>query len=206
VAIDVVLFDYSGVMTSSFVVPTSDRAFDAEALFTEMVGAMTQETPAHPWHDLERGEISLAAFIEYIEGQVPGAGVAFAVDSPHNVMANLELRPDRVALVRHVASTGRRVGLVTNNVAEWEPLWRAGLPEDLFELIIDSSAVGHRKPEAAIYELAIDHFDVAADRALFVDDFGWNVEGALAAGLSAVLCGADTDLDQVVAAALSGAS
>ena len=53
---------------------------------------------------------------------------------------------------------GLRMALLTNNVREWEPLWRAKLPEldDIFELVVDSAFVGMRKPEPEIYELTLE--------------------------------------------------
>ena len=50
---------------------------------------------------------------------------------------------------RRRASAGMRTALLTNNVREWEPLWRAKLPEidELFEVVVDSAFVGMRKPE-----------------------------------------------------------
>ena len=194
--IDVVLFDYSGVMTTDFAVPTDGVPYDVDALFTEMVGAMMNEHP-HPWHELERGEITLQAFIDDVESRVPRSGAAFAADSPLNVMANLSLRPDRVSLVESLRSDGVGVGLVTNNVAEWEPLWRPGVA-DLFDHVVDSAAVGHRKPEAAIYELSVELFDSSPERVLFIDDWTWNVDGAVAAGLHGVHCEADLDLGGAV--------
>ena len=45
----------------------------------------------------------------------------------------------------------------TNNVREWEPLWRAKLPiDEIFETVVDSAFVGMRKPEPAIYALVLE--------------------------------------------------
>ena len=49
------------------------------------------------------------------------------------------------------------MALLTNNVREWEPLWRSMLPVDeIFELVVDSAFVGMRKPEPEIYELTLE--------------------------------------------------
>lgn len=202
-SIEIVLFDYSGVMTTDFAVPTDDVPFDVDALFTEMFGAMTN-AHAHPWHELERGEITLAAFIDDVESRVPLAGAAFAADSPANVMANLTLRPDRVALVESLRADGFGVGLVTNNVAEWAPLWRPGVG-DLFDHVVDSADVGCRKPEPEIYALSVGLFDASPERALFIDDFEWNVTGAIEAGLHGLRCTPDLDLEAAVRAKLAEA-
>ena len=61
-----------------------------------------------------------------------------------------------IELMREVKRSGRRMALLTNNVREWEPLWRSMLPVDeIFELVVDSGFVGMRKPDPPIYELTI---------------------------------------------------
>ena len=47
--------------------------------------------------------------------------------------------------------------MLTNNVREWEPVWRPMLPVDeIFETVVDSGFVGVRKPEARIYEMTLE--------------------------------------------------
>ena len=49
------------------------------------------------------------------------------------------------------------MAMLTNNVREWEPLWRSMLPVDeIFETVVDSGFVGCRKPEARIYEMTLE--------------------------------------------------
>ena len=193
-AIEAVLFDYSGVLTTSLHMPTEDVPYDPDALLSEMITVLASPE-ANPWHELERGEISLDAYIEYAETRVPGAGVLFTVDSEQNVMASLELLQDRIVIVRELKERGLRVGLVTNNVAEWQPFWLPRLPVDLFEVVIDSAAVGHRKPEPAIYELALAQLGIDEPSAVvFVDDFEWNVDGAVAVGMVGLHCPSELDL------------
>ena len=65
------------------------------------------------------------------------------------------------------------MALLTNNVREWEPLWRSMLPVDeIFELVVDSAFVGMRKPDPPIYELTIERLGdgIAPRDCLFVDD------------------------------------
>jgi epoxide hydrolase-like predicted phosphatase len=194
VTIETVLFDYSGVLTTSLHMPTEDVPYDPEALLTEMIAALVSPD-ANPWHELERGEISLDAYINYAESRVPGAGVLFAVESEHNVMASLELLDDRIAIARELKQQGLRVGLVTNNVAEWQQFWLPRLPGGLFEIMIDSADVGHRKPEPAMYELAMQRLGICdPSTVLFIDDFEWNVTAAVATGMVGLHCPSDFDL------------
>jgi epoxide hydrolase-like predicted phosphatase len=58
--------------------------------------------------------------------------------------------------------------------------------EDVFDVIIISALVGVRKPDAPIYELALERLEVSATEALFVDDRADNIEGARRAGLQAI--------------------
>ena len=79
--------------------------------------------------------------------------------------------------------------MLTNNVREWEPLWRSMLPVDeIFELVVDSGFVGMRKPDPEIYELTLARLGAAisAEECLFVDDILVNVETARAIGMTAV--------------------
>ena len=81
------------------------------------------------------------------------------------------------------------MALLTNNVREWEPLWRAMLPVDeIFELVVDSAFVGIRKPEPEIYELTLERLGggIGAAECLFVDDVEDNIAAARALGMSAV--------------------
>ena len=59
--------------------------------------------------------------------------------------------------MRELSERGYRMAILTNNVREWEELWRSKLPVDeIFELVVDSAWVGMRKPEPEIYQLTID--------------------------------------------------
>ena len=79
------------------------------------------------------------------------------------------LAPERADDRPHARAARRRHAraLLTNNVREWEPLWRAKLPDvdELFEVIVDSAFVGMRKPDPAIYTLTLERLGgVAAER------------------------------------------
>jgi putative hydrolase of the HAD superfamily len=91
--------------------------------------------------------------------------------------------------VRRVRAAGHRTALLTNNAREWEATWRALMPfDELFDVILDSSAVGLRKPDPAIYRLTCERLGLDPAECLFVDDLECNVAAARALGMEALLC------------------
>lgn len=196
VHIETVMFDYSGVLTTGFEVllPIVERlGLDIEAFALGMSGAKTAD-PNHSWAKVERGELAIAAYAEMMESEVPGVSPLFLPDSPDNLMAALGLREDRLELVHEISAAGLNTAVVTNNVAEWRPLWLDGLG-DVFDEVIDSSAVGCRKPEPEIYALALRRLGVADPASVvFIDDFESNIAGAHKAGMVGVHCTTDIDL------------
>lgn len=191
--ITTVLFDYSGVLTTELSVP-EDPPFDVDAMFSFMLPALMGQE-AHAWHELERGEITVNDWIGLVEAAVPGGGAMFDPESELNAMARLEPHTDHLDIAADLRHAGLRVGLLTNNVAEWRSLWRDRLPCGLFHVIIDSAEVGMRKPEHRIYELAMAELGVLEpSEVLLIDDFEWNVAGAAELGMATVHCTAAINL------------
>ena len=95
-----------------------------------------------------------------------------------------------IEFIRELRERGVRTALLTNNVREWEPLWRAKLPEmdEIFELVVDSAFVGLRKPEPAIYELTLERLGAACAprNACSWTTSSVNCEAARALGMAAV--------------------
>lgn len=86
-------------------------------------------------------------------------------------------------LAIELASDGVRVGVLSNNVVEWEPYWHSmiGLDGVLTDLV-DSCRVGVRKPDPAIFELAAERNDADPTRSVLVDDLRENCSAAAALG------------------------
>lgn len=88
-----------------------------------------------------------------------------------------------IAAVRALKRAGFRVGILTNNVVEWEQHWRAMVDlDEVVDLIVDSSRERTRKPEAAFFQVAIERSGVAATHSLLIDDVVENIEAAAALG------------------------
>ena len=108
--------------------------------------------------------------------------------------------------VRALRASGLRMGIITNNVREYSERWRRMIPVDeLFDDIVDSSAVGVRKPNPDIYRLALRRLRVdRPESAIFVDDFAPNVDAAVAIGMHGVVVDEDPRsaldaIDQIIA-------
>jgi len=89
--------------------------------------------------------------------------------------------------MRDLRERGYKLAICTNNVREWERLWRAMLPVDeIFDVIVDSAFVGTRKPEPRIYALTLERLGVSAGAAMLIDDIEVNCTAARELGIRAV--------------------
>jgi epoxide hydrolase-like predicted phosphatase len=89
--------------------------------------------------------------------------------------------------IRELKRDGLALALLTNNVKEFGDAWRATFPVDeLFDVVVDSSAVGMRKPDERIYRLTCDRLGVEPTAAVFIDDNRDNVAAAHAVGMEVV--------------------
>jgi putative hydrolase of the HAD superfamily len=195
-----VLFDFGGVFT--------DSPFHAVHAFGDELGIAAQEVTGivfgsyeqdgeHPWHRLERGEITL----ESARDQILQLGLErdvrvdiyelFAKMAGNN--AGADARQPLVERVRLLKGAGYVTGIVTNNVMEFGDGWRALIPVDeLFDFVVDSSSVGVRKPDPRIFEIALQRLHgIAPAEVVFLDDYQANVDAARALGLQAITVGSD---------------
>ena len=100
---------------------------------------------------------------------------------------SLEPNQPMIDLMREVKGSGLTMALLTNNVREWEPLWRSMLPVDeIFETVVDSAFVGLRKPDPRIYEIVLERLELPAEACAFVDDLERNVAAARELGFHGV--------------------
>lgn len=190
--IEAIVCDFGGVLTTPLV--ESFMAFqDQTGITTEDLGkamaAATEASGENPLFAMERGEITEVAFLEQLTDQLePLLGHRPEMHRFKEIYFEaLEPNPAMIELMRELQGEGYRMAMLTNNVREWEPLWRSMLPVDeIFETVVDSGFVGCRKPESKIYELTLGRIGMPASACLFVDDVLVNCEGARRAGLSAV--------------------
>jgi putative hydrolase of the HAD superfamily len=154
-----------------------------------------REAVTHDWHRMEIGEISLEDWFTGVQARAPEV-----LGQPINMDAYLKFMADMpvgvhwtvVHRARELLEAGVPIALLTNNVKEWGDHWRATFPVDeLFEVVVDSSEVGMRKPDARIYLLTCDRLGVAPEASVFVDDNAENIAAARALGMETVHFGED---------------
>jgi putative hydrolase of the HAD superfamily len=78
--------------------------------------------------------------------------------------------------------------MLTNNFvrAEEEAEPRLHTLFDLFDVVIESSRAGVRKPDPRFYEMACNELGIEPSEAVFLDDLGVNLKPARAMGMTTI--------------------
>ena len=188
-----VLWDFGGViLTSPF---EAFRHYEIEhGLPTDFIRKVNTTNPhGNAWALLERNEISADQFdalftveSEALGHRVPGADVL-------SLLAG-DVRAEMVDMLDQVKAAGYRVACLTNNVIGGDGV-DAGVDAratqiaaimDRFDVIVESSKVGVRKPERRFYEIACELLGVGAEECVFLDDLGINLKPAAAMGMTTI--------------------
>jgi putative hydrolase of the HAD superfamily len=190
--IEAIVSDFGGVLTTPLI--ESFMAFqDQTGITTETLGkamaAITEAEGENPLFQMERGEITEVSFLETLtDGLEPLLGHRPEMHRFKEIYFEaLEPNLPMIDLMAELRDEGYRMAMLTNNVREWEPLWRPMLPVDeIFETVVDSGFVGCRKPESRIYAITLERVGIEPGACLFLDDIEVNCEGARRAGMQAV--------------------
>lgn len=191
--IDVVLFDFGGVITAS--------PFEAFAAYEQELGIPTgsirkinsTNPDGNAWAKMERNEISLEDFCSLFEEEAAALGLVL---SGNRVLGCLSgaIRPQMVRALE-VLKERVSIGCITNNMKSGHGSGMSRTPEQaekiaeimtMFEVVIESAKVGLRKPDPRIYQMACDELQVAAERCVYLDDLGINCKPAAALGMRAI--------------------
>ncbi len=210
--IKAVFWDFGGVFTGSpFHLDDYARSLGTtNGRLLEHVFGRYEANGDHPWHRLERGEGTLAEALEAADEACRADGIeGFSSEGFFKAMSSTssdERREMAVAKVQELNEAGMRQAIITNNAKEFGDMWRSLIPVDeLFEAVIDSSAVGLRKPDPRIYQLALQQLEISQpETSAFLDDFEPNVTAARELGMHGVLVGDDivpalAELDRILA-------
>jgi putative hydrolase of the HAD superfamily len=212
-AIRAVISDFGGVLTNRLI--EAFAAFqDETGISMEQLGRAMQRVAErdgeYPLFRLERGEISEREFLDDLSwGLEDELGHRPRLHRFREIYFDaLHANEPMLDLMRELRDRGMRMAILTNNVREWEELWRSKLPlDEIFEVIVDSAWVGMRKPERDIYLLTIERLGDGLEPTdcLFVDDNQLNVEAARELGMTAVQFHSTEQAITDIRAAIDGA-
>lgn len=190
---DAVLWDFGGVITSS--------PFEAFAQYETQRGlpknfirtVNTHNPNDNAWAKMERSEIDAAEFSHLFQREamalghdVAGSAVLELLDGEvreRMVSALLTLKPHyKIACLTNNVRSGR--GPAMNRSPERAE--RVAKVMSLFELVVESSRVGVRKPEPRFYLSACESLNIDPKRAIYLDDLGINLKPAQAMGMRTI--------------------
>lgn len=188
-----ILWDFGGVITSSpfeaFNRYESERGVPEN--FIRGLNATNPDTNA--WARFERSEITPQEFDTVFLAEAEAAGHSVPGSDVIACLAG-DVRPQMVAALEKCAQHFK-VGCITNNVSAGEGPGMARNHEkatqvaavmDIFEVVIESSKVGIRKPDPEIYKLACKELGVEPADAVYLDDLGINCKPAHLLGMKAI--------------------
>jgi putative hydrolase of the HAD superfamily len=149
------------------------------------------EEEFHARHEMvvssfERGKISLD---DYLDRTVFYKSRSFTREQFRDYMFSLsQPKEDVLAFARALADSGKYIMGTINNESRELNLHRIekfGLRE-IFRIFVSSCFVGLRKPESAIYRMAIDISQIDPEQCCFIDDRALNLECAAKLGMKTI--------------------
>ncbi|HJO23951.1 MAG: HAD family phosphatase [Myxococcota bacterium] len=180
-----VIFDLGGVVLGSplHAIAAYERDLGIPDGFVNRVVADT--APAGAWSRLERGELTLEAFYPAFEMDCAAAGNSISAREMLACMQAASLpRRRMLAALDAIRSRGLKTAALTNNWATQDPGGGTEPLRGLFDVFVESSVVGLRKPDPRIYAYACQELGVQPSQAVFLDDIGSNLKPARAMGMT----------------------
>jgi putative hydrolase of the HAD superfamily len=204
-----VLWDFGGVILASPFEAFRHYEVDHD-LPIDFIRTVNSTNPhTNAWALLERNQVTsdefdalFAAESEALGHRVPGSAVL-------SLLAG-EIRPEMVAMLDRVKDAGYLTACLTNNVVGGDGLDLAGEARaveiaaimERFDVIVESSKVGVRKPEVRFYEIACELLGVQPQECVFLDDLGINLKPASAMGMTTIKVGSAAQAIADLSAAL----
>ncbi|MDG1846696.1 MAG: HAD family phosphatase [Acidimicrobiales bacterium] len=189
------IFDYGGVMSYSPLWRTQiladEMGVPADVFSKIIFFGESDSVSLNPWHEAECGRQPLNdEFAQLMQKRLTSYGATFDLDIFIRWVSEAINEPDPVMVqtVKELRETGVPVALLTNAVREFRTVIESTLPiYELFDVIVDSSEVGLRKPDSRIYELTASRLNLLPADCLMVDDLVENVNGANDVGMTGLL-------------------
>jgi len=193
-----VLFDLGGVVLGSPLQAIRDYESELGLERNAINRVASESAPTGAWSKLERGEIELEHFYSAFETDCRAAGLTMdARIMMHRMAKSTEPRAAMLTAIARLRAARFRVGALTNNWAHTDegqdPETRGAARSDgtralkgHFDVFIESSVEGLRKPDPAIYRLACERLDTPPEHMVFLDDIGGNLKPAKAMGMATI--------------------
>ncbi len=185
-----VLFDLGGVVLGSPL--GAIRDYETELGFERnAINRVAAETaPSGAWSRLERGELDLASFYAAFEKDCRMAGLEIDAQLMMQRMSEASKpRPIMLEALARLRAAKLPIGALTNNWAHADDETRSDgtrALRDHFDVFIESSVEGLRKPDPEIYRLACERLGVAPEEVIYLDDIGPNLKPARAMGMATI--------------------
>ena len=211
-AVDTVIFDLGGVIMKNGGPRDFTRRYPDHdpAVVAEIVMGPHHLDTDHQWHRVERGEITLDECRAITKQKLDDAGIVATVPpepapTTSNSPFNFQLNEDMVTFIHDLKAAGLAIGILTNNVKEFRPMWWPLMDyANIFDTIVDSHEVQMRKPNPAIYELTMSRLQASPGRTAFLDDLEANVHAASALGIHGIHVEEDSSGAIATARSLTG--
>lgn len=186
-SISAVVFDFGGVLITPITAAISEIAGWHDVAMVTMLdvlmGPREASTSDHPWHRAERGEIPTSTFPTEVAPYAEAAGLTLRGDEYDRLLAGVyDVHHEVIDRVHGLRREGYRTAMLTNCFREFRPQLERDIDMTAFDVVIDSSEVGCRKPEPEVYQVTAERVGVAPEQILYLDDFEANLVGARAAG------------------------
>ena len=191
--LEAVIWDFGGVLTAS-PFEAFNRYEARHGLPKDFIRSINATNPErNAWAQFESAEVSLDEFDRLFAAESHAQG--FPVPGRQVIeLLSGALRPRMVEALRRCKQRFK-VACITNNVKSGGGPAMASSEGKrrqteavmaLFDLVVESSVEGVRKPSPAIYELTCERLGVAPSACVFLDDLGVNLKPARALGMTTI--------------------
>jgi putative hydrolase of the HAD superfamily len=182
-AIAAVVFDLGGVVMESPLHAIARYERDHGIAHNAINHAIVAAGEQGAWSRLERGELGIEELFEPLQADCRRAGIEIDARRMMEYIAEAGVpRPRMLEAIRRIRERALGVAALTNNWPNDEP----NPLLDHFDVFIESSVVGMRKPDPRIYALVCRELGVEPGQAAFLDDIGRNLKAARALGMTTI--------------------
>ena len=201
--IKAILWDFGGVFTTS-PFEAFARFERAHGLPKDLIRTINSTNPdTNAWAQFESSAIDVDGFDTAFQAEAEALGHSVRGKDVLELLSG-EFRPRMVAALS-TCKEHYKVGCITNNMkkagegpamaATDERAQTAATVMAQFDIVVESSVEGVRKPNPRIYRIACDRLGVRPDEAVFLDDLGINLKPARAMGMTTIKV---VDVDQAL--------